>query len=253
MIIIYLIIIFLIFLLIEFPKFFLLLISLLLIYPFLKNKFNSSSDFIIYIKNLLNIWWNEGELKKLKLNELEIPKNIPKNANFNEIQNIIDNKWDTISYEEKISDINEMFNKFPIIKQYQDWLYSQQDLYIEYQLDVKNIWEEMLVKLVLITKDTYNYCNQNFQDFLEYQQKLLDIMEFIKSQSNILNEEYGINYFVKEMILKNREFNNKISIWIKNNLEKMPIKNRLGCQLENFNIEDWVAPYNFYDSNSLSK
>ncbi len=253
MISIYLLIILLVILLIQFPKYMILLASIIIIYPLLKNKFTSSSDFITYVKNLLGVWWNNGDLKEFKIDKLEIPNSIPPDATFQEVQNIIDSKWDKIAQEERLIYVNKMLGQFPIIKKYQDWLYSQQDLYIEYQIDVKNIWEEMLDKLVLITQDTVNFCSQNFQDFLEYQQKLLDIMEFIQSQSDIMNENYGINNLVKVMIIKNRELNQKIGYWLKNNLEKLPINTRLGYNLENFNVEDWVAPYNFFENTTLLK
>lgn len=232
----------------KFPYLSIIGIGLFLIYPFIKSRFHSSNNFISHLKNYLINYFIDYD-NPININELELLKKF-KNSNptQTELYDVLDNNW--TNYQEKMEkqQIKRLFMLLPEIEIYQNWLYSQQELYYDYQLEIKDIWEKILNKLVLITIDTGNYANHNFQDFLELQQKLLDKIEFIQSQSISTNPTFGINAFANEMISKNRLLNSTISKWINKNIKEEPLTTRSGYSINDFIVNDWVAPFNLLNS-----
>ena len=155
------------------------------------------------------------------------------------------NKWGEIAEQNRTDSINSLLKTLPIVDKYQSWLLENQYLYIDYQVDIYRIWNQILDKLVYIISDTENYAQQNLQDLFELQYQLLDIIEFI---ANIVGEstnpEFGINKFKVIMVEKNIEMNKEIVKWIQQHFKNIPITTRFSYDLTNYLIDDYVAPCN---------
>jgi len=230
-----------IFLLYKFPFIGFFIIVGIFSYSYLVSKFHSSANLINYLFNVFKNWQKTGVLD-LYLNKKSLDE-------------IVSNTLETLNpSEEELNDnihkdnISKLFTMFPEIEILQNWLLKNENYYINNKYEIFQIWKQILNKFVEIINNPTSYASNNFTDIINLQTQLLEIIEFTNNMSFTTQTNSTLNEIINHLLDKNREINSKIVKWIKTNITNINI--RSGCVLNDFEVDDWVAPSNLMEYKS---
>ena len=206
-------------------------------------KYNTSANLLDTVIKTTKNWVKTGTLDIP--NFQEITNQLPEDAFTQNIYDISSEKTDILDADIKNENIRKVFVIFPELELYQKWLFEQQEYYIEYQYDVFSIWKKILNKIVDIISNPTSYASNNVDDILNLQVQLLQLIEFKNMMSVSNSPDSALAVMVNEIIKRNRSFNTNLVKWVKTNRGEINIR---GCPtLDDFDVEDWIAPSNLMD------